>query len=110
MKRLLLALLLATAMAAPASASAAGTPVLRLESRAPLALHGLHFRSGERVTVVVRAARSTTRSVLADDAGSFTVTFGRVPVSRCGGVAATATGSLGSSAALKLQLPACSAQ
>jgi hypothetical protein len=77
---------------------------LRLVHRAPLAVRGEHFRSGERVRL---RAHNRSTVATADDRGSFVAQLG-VAKTRCDLVRVIAVGSEGSGAVLKLlPPPAC---
>jgi hypothetical protein len=65
---------LSLAVAAPAGAGVA--PQLKIERMQPLEIHGLHFKSGESVTVLVLGgAGHASRRVTAGADGAWTVTF-----------------------------------
>jgi hypothetical protein len=103
-------LLLAAPLAASASGSserAGRSPSIRLVSQQPLVVRGRHFRSSERVRVVVLASSRRVRRVTATGTGTFTATFRKVRFVRCTGLDVRAIGSKGSIAVLKLPQPAC---
>jgi hypothetical protein len=77
-------------------------PQIMPSSKSPLRVKGTGFVPGERVRVAL--VDSTTRTVDADDSGSFEVTF---PSDRCSSVSVEATGSKGSRASFNLSQIAC---
>jgi hypothetical protein len=84
-------------------------PTLRLADRQPLVLRGLWFAPGERVrvTVAVDEGRAMRRSA-AGARGTFSANFAPLALDRCNGLFASAVGSEGSRAALKLKAqPQC---
>jgi hypothetical protein len=67
--------LVALGLAAPASGEPA-TPAVQPVALQPLQIHGLHFKSGESVTVLVLGgAGHASRRVTAGADGAWTVTF-----------------------------------
>jgi hypothetical protein len=97
-------LLACAALLVPAAASALWrpAPALRTTSSQPLAVHGLHFRAAERVTVRVAVGGSVRVHVVrASAAGTFTTTFTAVVLERCSLFSITASGSRGSVATLR---------
>jgi hypothetical protein len=94
---------------AAASAGISTRPALRLLSRSPIAVQGLHFKGHERVAVTATfgAVRSQRKMATATLAGGFHLTFGPMPVGPCESLTIHAVGSRGSVAALKLPQPAC---
>lgn len=91
----------AVAMSLAAGAQAAPAPGPHLElarsGSSPLTVRGSHFRSDERVTVILLFGRSWTRTAVTDAAGRFSVRFtGNLP--SCGTPTAHAFGSKGSRA------------
>jgi hypothetical protein len=80
----------------------AAKPQLLPSSKSPLRVKGTGFVPGERVRVEL--VDSATRTVDADDSGSFEVTF---PSDRCSSVTVQATGSKGSRASFNLSQIAC---
>ncbi len=101
----------ALAVGAAGMGSAVGSPTkasLKLSSRQPLAVQGLHFLAGERVRVQVTGDDTGVRRVRASQTGSFTAKFDDVGVARCNTIRVVATGNSGSTATLKmLPSPAC---
>ncbi len=94
------------AVATPAVADRPA-PSLRLAQNQPLVLSGALFAGGERVTVTVHARRPYLRRVVANPDGSFSVSFGVVRFTRCGGLIAEAAGSAGDRAMLRIPRQAC---
>jgi hypothetical protein len=80
-------------------ATPAEQPTLRLDSRAPVVVHGTHFRAGERVTLVLGAGQRSSTRVRAGAAGAFRARFA-VSLGRCALVSVQAFGSQGSRARL----------
>lgn len=106
MRLLAAGLIVAAAVAAPAAAGTAA-PTLRLGSVQPLVLRGAHFERGESVRVVVSdSVHRWARRARVTAAGTFSVSFGAVPIDRCTMVAA-AFGSRGDRASRKPAAPAC---
>lgn len=82
--------------------------LLRLASAQPLKVKGLGFVSGERVRVTVIAnGAKRIRKVTAGVRGSFVTTVPGIAYDRCSGLLATAVGSRGSRATLKMPEPLC---
>ena len=77
-------------------------PQLVPASKSPLKVKGTGFLAGERVRVEL--VDSATRTVDADDSGSFEVTF---PSDRCASVTVEATGSKGSRASFNFSQALC---
>jgi hypothetical protein len=109
----LVALTLALTLTLPAAAAAKTSAVerkasLRLATAHPVALRGSRFLAGERVSVIVSSqARVRSRTVTADDAGTFLVRFVGLPFDRCDGLVAVARGNRGSIAVYKLPQSLC---
>jgi hypothetical protein len=82
------------------------SPALRLLSLHPVQVRG-HFRPDERVKITVFTTVQRVRRARATGAGSFVVSFGDAPISRCSGFTIRAVGSRGSVAVYKLPRPAC---
>jgi hypothetical protein len=89
----LVVVLTATAEPAPPAA-------VRITERDPLTLVGRHFKSGERVRLVVTLNRTTrTHKVRASSSGTFHSAFDGLKWRRCGGtLKVEASGSRGSHA------------
>jgi hypothetical protein len=94
---------IATALIAAGSATAAPPPSLSVVGSAPLVVAGTNFRAGERVTVT---AAGTVRRTVARK-GSFRLVLGDVRFGRCAGARIEAVGSLGSRVVSKIPRPAC---
>lgn len=92
------------ALAVSAAGHVQGAASLRLADTAPLVLRGAGFKPREQVRIVVKAgADRRSRTVSANSAGRFLVRFRALGHHPCdGGLVATATGSFGSHARLKL--------
>jgi hypothetical protein len=97
------------ALAASAGAVASTNATLSLVARRPIVLQGRNFHPRERVRVTLQMGVTRTKDVLAGSAGSFTITFTGTTVPHCGGVFAHARDSRGTTASLKIPLPACQA-
>jgi hypothetical protein len=102
-----IAALLLGATTLPAVAATPTTrPTLRLAGIHPLLVRGTHFRTRERVRIVVDSAgQRLVRRTTATPAGAFTVSFGSVAMSRCEGISAYAVGARGSVAEVKQPPP-----
>jgi hypothetical protein len=107
MRRLVLGGLLVALALVPSAVGSNQRPALQLVDRAPFVVRGLHFKTGEQVTVILLAKREHTVRVAADGAGSFNANFGNVEIERCEGFRLRAIGSLGSRVVLKPFAPAC---
>jgi len=103
----LFAVVVIACVLASAAFGATRHPRLRLAQTHSLVVVGSNFRAGERVKLVVHAARLIVVHARARH-GSFTARLGTVPMPRCGDVRIVAVGSKGSRAALTLRRPACS--
>ena len=104
MRRVLLALLVVLSL--PSGAQAAPrTPALRIDSTAPLLVHGTGFAAGERVRVRLAAPQRRTRWTRASRNGTFRVRF-FTPIDRCTGLDIRAHGDDGDRARLHVQ-PLC---
>jgi hypothetical protein len=100
--------LTALALAAGAAASSTTSPALRLVSKTPLTVKGLHFKARESVRVTLYAGGRTTRIVRTSAVGSFAASFQDVDLDRCGvGYLVWARGHFGDRASLKIPLPEC---
>lgn len=89
-----------------ASSTPGPKPHLRLVDRAPLRLHGTHFRGRERVRVTVVATQTLSRTALTKRDGSFTTEFDGAGFGRCGGgLSVQAVGARGDHASLKVLQP-----
>jgi hypothetical protein len=109
-RRLIAALALGAALAAPSALGAASSPAIRPLGTAPLTVRGTHFKARERVRVTVQAAgRSSVRRILVRADGTFTLEFTGLAIDRCLGYSLSAAGSSGDRAAWaqKLPPPAC---
>jgi hypothetical protein len=108
MKRCVLILVIVTALAATSSATSATAigPTLRVADTSPVLLHGSGFKRHEVVRLVFRAQTTSSRRVVANAAGRFTV---RLPfaVQPCVTYSLIATGILGSKTSLKLPPAMC---
>jgi hypothetical protein len=85
-------------------------PALRFVRIDPLIVRGLHFQSGERVTVTAHLPRATrTAHVTASSAGAFRVRLGRLRVyDPCAStLSIEARGSLGSTASIRTMPRMC---
>ena len=105
--RALAALIGALVLALPAAqveaATAKRTAVLRLAAAHPVSLRGTRFLPRESVTVAAHSqGRTRARTVVAAAAGTFVVSFPRLPFDRCEGFLAIARGARGSFAVYKL--------
>jgi hypothetical protein len=114
MRRLVLGGLLVALIAAPtalaftgSSADAVRRPDLRLVDRYPFVVQGQHFRSGERVKVVLTTREQRSLMVRAGETGSFSANFGDVKIPSCTGFLVRAYGVRGSRAQLHLPAPDC---
>jgi hypothetical protein len=80
---------------------------VRLDSRAPVVVHGTGFRPAERVSVLVVSGERRSKSVRSSASGAFRVRF-PVSLGRCAPLSVQAFGSAGSRARLVLRkAPAC---
>ena len=79
MSRILLIAVVVVATAT-ATAGAFAEPSLRIVTRSPLVVSGVHFRSGERITVSAGQAKVVVR---AGAAGAFRANLGTPLVDRC---------------------------
>jgi hypothetical protein len=117
MRRLLLIIVLellvtVAALAALGFASSgqtSGRPALRVIDQRPFTVEGRHFRSRERVKVILYKQEDVrTRRVIASLRGVFRAVLQETPVDRCDTIFVRAVGTHGSTAALKmLPRPAC---
>ena len=80
MKRIGVLLVTIAAIAPGASASSGTTPTLRIVTRAPLVVSGMHFRAAERVTI---KTAGVTRIVRTTPLGVFRADLGTIPSDRC---------------------------
>ena len=113
MKRVSTALgIAALALPALADGAAAAQPSLRFLALIPPRVHGTHFKSGERVTVTLRAGK-TKRGMTthASRTGAFTIQFKALSdEDRCSGtVSLVAVGTRGDRAAYTLTPVSCPA-
>ena len=76
----MVSLVVLAAIALGASASSRTTPTLRIVTRTPLVVSGLHFRAAERVTI---KTAGVTRVVRTTPLGIFRADFGTMPTDRC---------------------------
>jgi len=96
---------LIAALAAPAAL--ATQPRLSVLDTSPLMVRGSHFKPAEHVRVAVRTSeRSAVRSGVVTAAGSFTIRFPTVSLGGCAAYMVRVTGSLGSTATLRV-MPDC---
>jgi hypothetical protein len=107
MRRLVFGGLLVALALVPSAVGSNQRPALQLVDRSPFVVRGMHFKTGERVTVILFAKREHTLRLGANGAGSFTANFGEVEIERCEGFRLRAVGSLGSRVVLKPFAPAC---
>lgn len=84
----------------------AAHPRLSVPAQRPFTVDGTGFRSGERVSLVVRARNRVSRTVAAGPAGRFHARMPAVRLGSCPAFFVRATGSQGSRASLKA-VPAC---
>jgi len=75
-------------------------PRLAVSDMTPFVVRGIHFRAGERVSIVTYARVRSVRIATASAAGAFTVRY-RFSLDRCSAFAVSARGSRGSRASLK---------
>ena len=94
MRRIIIAVLAAAAVAPSASAA---VPRVAIASSTPLVIAGSHFKAGERVTVTFGPS---THQVRATRIGSFRASFPGVVFDRCSGLSISAVGALGDRAVL----------
>jgi hypothetical protein len=73
----------------------------------PFTVRGTHFRSRERVLLIVRTKSKTLRTVAASRSGSFLVRIRRVRVGSCPSYSVVAVGTKGSRARIKLRATDC---
>ena len=71
-------------------------PKANVDFGATVVVTGTHFRPSERLTVTLIADGTRTRSVRATATGSFSASFGALPLSNCSAYTLRVTGSLGS--------------
>ena len=103
-----LALSLAWAVGVAATSCTGPPPALQLIAPAPLTVRGLHFRAGERVTLVIQSGTESSRQVaMASDVGVFVVRLPDVRVDRCTGYTIRATGESGNVAILREPAHGC---
>ena len=110
MRSWVVAVVLALLLLAVAPAGATRTrPTLKLAKRTPVTVHGVYFKSLERVTVTATVAGiRTAKRVRASQTGSFTLAFGAdVVTDRCSGFVVRAVGARGSVAVVKLPQLMC---
>ena len=98
----------AACLALSATASAAAPrPTLTIKGRHTLTVTGHHFKSGEKVHVVLNIARPRFKHARASGRGTFSVTYRNVPAGPCDGFAIIAVGDGGSRAMLARMHPDC---
>ena len=98
---------LAVALFAATPTIAARNPTLKLLKTSPVAVRGTGFEPRETLRITVRAGNGVTRTTaVADRAGTFAATIRGAVVSRCATLLISATGSVGSRAALR-RYPQC---
>jgi len=103
-RRMIAAIALAAAVAAPAGATTS-KPQLRVDASSPLRIQGLGFRPGEHVTVALVAPVHRVRRASATGRGTFVVDFG-ITRDRCSGLFIRAIGASGDHAVVRA-LPQC---
>ena len=103
------------ALALVASTAALGAadvrrPALRITDLAPLTVHGVNFKPGERVKLLVNAGAPLSGAVRAGSRGRFVARLGvRLDASSCS-VVVQAIGAAGSRALVDLTRPGCDEQ
>ena len=103
-----LVVVFSAAAAGTAFAAVAARPALRVVEASPLVVRGTGFHARERTRVTLYAEQTKTEVVTATAAGTFRVSFGDVPLSRCDGFRIVAVGRAGSRARLvRPPLPEC---
>jgi hypothetical protein len=115
-----IALALTLAIAAAATAATVGrtahtnttptTAKLKLMATDPIAVRGLAFRPGERVSLVLRLStdETWTKNTTASQAGVFNAVFSAAGAGHCTGITIRATGRSGSKAVFhRIPLPMC---
>jgi hypothetical protein len=108
MRRYVLAVLAVMALAGPGSGPGATTigPTLRVADTSPLVLRGVGFKRHEVVRIVFRTQSTSSRRVVANAAGRFSVVL-PFAVRPCVTTSVVATGALGSTTSLKLPPAMC---
>jgi hypothetical protein len=99
-----------TAQGFASSRQSTARPALRVIDQRPFTVQGLHFRSRERVKVMLykQQASVRTRRVTASSRGAFQAVLQEAAVDRCDTIMVRAVGTRGSTAVLKLlPRPAC---
>ena len=89
-----------------ASAGRQTVPSLRLLSRAPVTVQGLHFRARTPVRITVLASSAHVLMLRTSLAGGFIARFAGVSADRCSALTIEAVPARGSRAVLKLK-PLC---
>lgn len=107
MRLRLLVAALAAALTVGGTSAAAGAPAprLRVLDLTPVTVHGLGFRPGERVRVVLASDGRQTRTLRAGNSGSFVIRFGTLYAQLCTAFHLQATGSSGSVAVVARKRP-----
>lgn len=83
-------------------------PNLRLVSGTPLKARGTHFYARERIRATARTSgQLRLRRVMTDARGTFTVSFGALPLDPCAGFTIVAVGAQGDRADLKFPMREC---
>jgi hypothetical protein len=105
----LLVAVIAIAAAGAGTTAEQRSPALQVADRQPLVVQGVRFKSRERVRVTVSAEdERATRRVRASTRGAFSASFTPMTLDRCSDLLASAIGSAGSRAALRLKAqPQC---
>ena len=100
MARIVMALVVLAAIAAPAAAAA--RPELELTRSVPATVHGTGFHRHEHVRLVLRRSAHdfALRRVTASATGSFSAAFRAIDVGPCAGFTLTAFGDEGSRAGM----------
>jgi hypothetical protein len=92
---------------AASAASAVSRPALRVTDLSPFTVHGLRFKSGEHLRIVVTTKRNYVRRLEAGGQGRFTLKLRRVSVRGCAQYSVRAYGPSGLRAAVKSPPPSC---
>lgn len=92
---------LLVALALPLLASAATLPRLQIAEK-PFVVRGTGFQPRERIKLTLNAGGSFVRTILASSRGSFAVRFVRASSDKCNGYSASALGSNGSRASVRV--------
>ena len=95
------ALLVALALCASAFAYAAPVPRLRVAEK-PFVVRGTNFQPGELIKLTLIAGGTFSRTIRATARGTFVVRFLRASSDECNGYSASARGSNGSRATIRV--------